>query len=71
MKVIKYQYLADGIVYGAEVEYNEENEAIVKAEAYNGEYEIYDDGQPASGEETDEDVWNELDAAYQEGVDSV
>lgn len=52
----------------------EANEAIAKKEAYNGEYTIEDDGQPdpeptPSGD--DSAVWDELDAAYQEGVDSV
>lgn len=28
------------------VEYSESNLQIVKASAYNGEYEIYDDGEP-------------------------
>lgn len=37
-----------------------------KTVAYNGEYRIEDDGEPASLT-----VWDELDAAYQEGVDSV
>ncbi len=36
--------------------------------AYNGEYTIEDDGQP---EQVESSVWDELDAAYQEGVDSV
>jgi hypothetical protein len=50
------------------------NEAIAQKEAYNGEYTIEDDGQPdpeptPSGD--DSAMWDELDAAYQEGVDSV
>lgn len=53
----------------------EANEAIAQKEAYNGEYTIEDDGQPEpeptpSGGD-DSAVWDELDAAYQEGVDSV
>ena len=28
------------------IPYTEENEEIAKGEAYNGEYEIYDDGRP-------------------------
>lgn len=36
--------------------------------AYNGKYTIEDDGQP---DQWGASVWDELDAAYQEGVDSV
>ena len=46
MKKIKYQYMVDDSLYGAEVDWSETNEEIVKAEAYKGEYEIVDDGQP-------------------------
>lgn len=46
MKKIKYQYMVDDSLYGAEVDWSEANEEIVKAEAYNGFYEIFDDGQP-------------------------
>lgn len=53
----------------------EANEEIAKKEAYNGEYTIEDDGQPEpvvpSTPEEESSVWDELDAAYQEGVDSV
>lgn len=48
------------------------NEEIAKREAYNGEYTIEDDGQPEPETPAgDPSVWDELDAAYQEGVDSV
>ena len=60
------------IFYPVEIPYSEANEAIAQKEAYNGEYTIEDDGQPdpiPSG--ADSAVWDELDAAYQEGVDSV
>jgi len=58
MKKIKYQMLQTTIIDGVEqpkseeymasmtVPYSEENEEIAKREAYKGEYEIYDDGQP-------------------------
>jgi hypothetical protein len=36
--------------------------------AYKGKYTIEDDGQP---DQWGASVWDELDAAYQEGVDSV
>ena len=54
--------------------YTDADFEIAKAESYNGEYEIYDDGEPEptpapAGD--DSVVWEELDAAYQEGVDSV
>lgn len=71
MKKIKYQYMVDDLLYNAEVDWSETNEEIVKAEAYNGEYEIFDDGQPQPEDPSEDSVWVALDAAYQEGVDSV
>ena len=84
-KIIKYKFLSAKINHGTEEEpiieqiileksmgWNEVNEEIAKAEAYNGEYTIEDAGQPEptpSG--GDSAVWDELDAAYQKGVDSV
>lgn len=38
--------------------------------AHNGDYIIEDDGEPENPVDGDS-VWDELDAAYQEGVDSV
>ena len=85
MKILKYN-LCTIINHGTEEEpkieailspvtmgWNEANEEIAKKEAYNGEYTIEDDGQPEpeptpSGESA---VWDELDAAYQRGVDRV
>lgn len=49
----------------------EANEEIPKKEAFNGEYSVEDDGQPEPTPSGDSAVWDELDAAYQEGVDSV
>lgn len=49
----------------------EANEEIAKKEAYNGEYTIEDDGQPEPEAPTEDSVWDELDEAYQRGVDSV
>ena len=50
----------------------EANEETAKKEAYNGEYTIEDDGQPEPEPTPSGDsVWDELDAAYQRGVDSV
>lgn len=34
------------VLCGVERPYSEANVEIAKSEAYNGEYEIYDDGQP-------------------------
>lgn len=53
--------------------YSEANEEIAKAEAYNGEYTIEDDGQPEPDpvNPSSDSIWDELDAAYQRGVDSV
>ena len=64
----------EDILYGKKLPYSEANLELAKAEAHNGEYEIYDDGEPEptpapAGD--DSVVWDELDAAYQEGVDSV
>lgn len=87
MKIIKYKFLSCEVNHGTEEEpnieqiilnksmpWNEANEEIAKKEAYNGEYTIEDDGQPEP-EPTpsggDSAVWDELDAAYQKGVDSV
>lgn len=59
MKIIKYNFLSCEVNCGTQEEpiieqvllettmrYSEANEEIAKREAYNGEYEIYDDGQP-------------------------
>ena len=52
--------------------WSEANEEIAKREAYNGEYTIEDDGRPEPElPSSDDSVWDELDAAYQRGVDSV
>lgn len=55
--------------------WSEATEEIAKREAYNGEFTIEDDGQPEPEPEPvpsgDSAVWDELDAAYQRGVDSV
>ena len=58
-KVIKYKFLSCEVNHGTDenpdieqifldvsMGWNEANEEIAKGEAYNGEYEIYDDGQP-------------------------
>lgn len=58
MKEIKYKFLSCEVNHGTEenpvieqifleksMGWNEVNEETAKREAYNGEYEIYDDGQ--------------------------
>ena len=61
------------VLYPVSMPWSESNEEIAKAEAYKGEYTIEDDGQPEPEKPSSDDsaVWDELDAAYQEGVDSV
>ena len=58
MKIIKYQLCTEinrgtedepkieQVVYAATMRWSETNEKIAKAEAYNGEYTIEDDGKP-------------------------
>lgn len=59
MKIIKYKFLSAEINHGTEenpdieqvlldksMPWSQSNEAIAKAEAYNGEYFVEDDGQP-------------------------
>ena len=53
----------------AEIAYSEENLAYVQTVALGGAYEIVEDPDYSVPEVSD--VWAELDAAYQEGVDSV
>lgn len=84
MKILKYN-LCDLVNRGTdenpmlvevlspvEMGWNEVNEEIAKREAYKGKYTIeeVEDPEPAPSDE-DSAVWDELDAAYQEGVDSV
>ena len=73
-KVIKYKFLSCEVNHGTEenpdieqifldvtMGWNESNEEIAKKEAYNGEYEIVDDGQPEpEAVETTDDVLNAL-----------
>ena len=50
----------------------EANYAIALKEAYNGEVTVEEVPDPETPEAPDTDsVWEELDKAYQEGVDSV
>lgn len=49
----------------------EDTLAVVLQEAYNGEYTVEDAEPEETGTASDPVTWDELDAAYQEGVDSV
>lgn len=72
MKILKYN-LCTRVNHGTEEEpkiveilspvtmgWNEVNEEIAKKEAYNGEYEIYDDGQSEPDTTSTDDVLNAL-----------
>lgn len=70
MKWIKY--MMKNSLLPVEMPWSEDNEAIAKAEANNGEYTIEDDGKPEPvAPVTDAPTWDELAAALQEGVDAV
>jgi hypothetical protein len=76
MKIIKYKFLSAEVNHGTEEEpnieqilidvtmtWNETNEKVAKHEAYNGEYEIIDDGQPEPITTTTEERVEALEAA--------
>lgn len=66
-----YENVEQDLLYDVEHPYSEQMEELAKKEAYEGKYDIGDDGQPEPDVPSEESVWDELDAAYQEGVDSV
>lgn len=79
MKYWKYQLLQTRINKGTEEEpvwaetfipkmipATEENEDIAKAEAYNCEYEIFDDGQPETYQPTESERLEALEVALLE-----
>lgn len=72
-KVIKYKFLSCEVNHGTEenpnieqifldvtMTWNEANEEIAKREAYNGEYEIIDDGKPEPDTASTDDVLNAM-----------
>ena len=76
MKIIKYKFLSCQINHGTEEEpvledvllekiipYSAETEEFAKAEAFNGEYTIEDDGVEESTEPTPEERIAELEEA--------
>lgn len=70
MKWIKYNM--KNSLLPVKMPWSEANEAIAKAEAYNGEYTVEDDGQPEpAAPENTAPTWDELAAALQKGVDAV
>lgn len=65
------EYFLPASVFAADANYDEQM-AFAKAEAYNGEVTVEEVPDPETPEAPDTDsVWDELDKAYQEGVDSV
>lgn len=87
MKVIKYQILGYTGVWNPETEEVEQKECLAgierpyteeayqkaRTEAYNGEVTVEEvaDPEPPVPSGGDSSIWDEMDAAYQEGVDSV
>ena len=66
----KISYLYNGL--DVTIPWSDANEEIAKAEAYNGEYEIFDDGQPDPVTPVNEDVsWDTMAEAIKEGVNEV
>lgn len=69
MKILRYRFLSaetdnEQIFLEKSMGWNEDNEAVAKQEAYNGEYIIEDDGQPEpSVQPTDAERIAELEEA--------
>ena len=68
-KIIKYKFVIgeenhgteekpniEQIILDKEMTWSEANEEIAKREAYNGEYEIYDDGKEEITEPTESEI---------------
>jgi hypothetical protein len=61
MKRVRYLFQDGESAYEKTLPLNEFNEGIAKEEAYNGEYEIYDDGQPEPDvEPTTDEILNAM-----------
>ena len=58
------------ILSPVEMGWNETNEEIAQREAYNGEYTIEDDGEEETPAAEETSVYDEMAAAYNEGVQS-
>ena len=68
--------LVEEILSPVTMGWNEANEEIAKAEAYNGQYTIEDDGRPEPTPvnptpTTDYATYEELAEAFSQGVDSI
>ena len=76
MKWIKYLFntpAEDGTdnLFPKALPYSEEALRIAEEEAYNGEYSIEDDGTEEPEIPAEDDLWAELAAAIEEGVNAV
>ena len=76
MKWIKYLFntpAEDGSdnLFPKALPYSEEALRIAEDEAYNGEYSIEDDGTEEPEIPAEDDLWAELAAAIEEGVNAV
>lgn len=76
MKWIKYLFntpAEDGTdnLFSKALPYSEEALRIAEEEAYNGEYTIEEDGQAEPEIPTEDDLWAEMAAAIEEGVNAV
>ena len=76
MKWIKYLYntpAEDGSdnLFPKALPYSDEALQIAEEEAYNGEYTIEEDGQAEPETPAEDDLWAEMAAAIEEGVNAV
>lgn len=76
MKWVKYLFntpAEDGSdnLFPKALPYSEEALRIAEEEAHNGEYTIEDDGQAEPEIPAEDDLWAELAAAIEEGVNAV
>ena len=61
MKKIRYMFQSGESSYEMSMPWSEFNEGIAKQEAMNGEYEIFDDGEPEVIEEpTTDEILNAM-----------
>jgi hypothetical protein len=63
--------LTDAVIVCPTEEVLNANLPIAQKEAYNGEYTVEGEFDPEPETPSGDSVWDELDAAYQRGVDSV
>lgn len=76
MKMLKYELYQSTTEEGVdititkEMPWSEVNEENAKQEAYKGEYEIFDDGEPAPAP-ADDDEYADMASAIREGVNGI